>query len=387
MKLSVKRIMALAALASLFGVLEACSSGSNLPPPSPLPRNPHLAHLHQVWSHGIGSGGGNQLLGLSPAAFDHEVVVANAGGYVAAYRTNNGKRVWGTHIHGALSGGPGADNQVVAIGTRKGDVFALNAKTGKHLWKHYVGAAIISAPAVKHNYVAVKTTDGKLIGLSVKTGKQLWVTQQNVPSLILREEAAPLAADGLVFSGFANGRVVAVDPSSGKPVWHKQIAKSQGGNPVSQMVDVGGPMAFAGGDLYVATYQGKLAALSARSGQIFWSHDLSSYTGVAVGGARVYVSTTDGEVEAFDLVTGVPEWKYGKLTYRGLSTPVPFGNVVAVGDKKGWLHFLNHKNGQYLGRINIGNGAIRMPPLVVNHTLVVLSNGGTLAAFRFAKKH
>src|SRR5699024_6774663 len=97
--------------------------------------------------------------------------------------------------------------------------------------------------------------------------------------------------------------------------------------------------------------------------------------------AYVYVSDSAGKVHAYDLVSGVPEWTYKKLGHRRLSAVAPFGSVVAVGDRFGWLHLLARDDGKYLGRVRVSDAPIRMPPLVAGGHLIVLDDDGTLAAY------
>jgi len=380
-----RRLWLLAAVPCLAAV-GACSSGSNLPPAQPLPPNPQKVQVHRDWSHDVGGGGGRQLLGLSPDARDGLVVAASAGGNVVAVDATSGRVKWRHHLGARLSGGPAVGDGLVAVGTRSGKVIALDAKTGKPKWRQYVGAPVNTAPAISNSVVVVKTIAGDVTGLTPADGKELWTRNESVPSLSLRFDTRPLIVDGTAYAGFADGKAMAIDVSTGKAKWRQQVATGQGGNLVADMVDVGGSMAYAGGDLYVATYQGKLAALDDSSGQTIWSRSVSSYTGVTLDGSHLYVSDADGSVHAFDLVTGVPDWVYGKLGYRGLSAPVSDGSIVAVGDRFGYLHFLDRSNGAYLGRVSVGGGPIRMPPVVVDNRVVVLDLDGTLAAYRVSMR-
>ena len=63
------------------------------------------------------------------------------------------------------------------------------------------------------------------------------------------------------------------------------------------------------------------------SGQIWWSHELSSYRGLALDDDNVYVSTSDGEVVALKRRTGVEVWRQKALAHRGLSGPAVAGDA------------------------------------------------------------
>ncbi len=366
---------------TLFAALAACAS-SNLSSPSPLPVNPHQIMVQTDWSVNVGGGGGDQLLGLAPDAGDGLIVAASAGGHVVAINASNGHIEWQRHVKGQLSGGPAIASGLVALGTRSGDVVALDATTGKTQWIRQVGAPVIVSPAIGSGKVVVDTLAGNLVALDAATGKTQWTQANAAPSLSLRTATRPLLVDGVVYGGFADGKTMAVDITTGKLLWLKRIAAGRGGNVVTNMVDVGRQMAYAGGDLYVVTYQGDLAAVVAGNGQVVWSRKISSYTGVTLDATHLYVSDASGRIHAYDLVTGVPLWTYGKLGYRDLSATVSYGSLVVAGDRFGFLHFLDRNTGHYLGRIKMGDGAVRMAPIVVGKQLIVLGEGGELVAYR-----
>lgn len=365
--------------------LAACES-SNIHQPEPLPVNPGQVRVQHDWSVDVGGGGGDQLLGLAPDANGEMVVAASAGGHVVAVDTTSGKIKWQRYLKVRASGGPAVGAGIVAVGTRAGNVIALDANDGHTLWKHYVHSPVIVAPAIGDGQVVVNTLAGDLIALGVHSGSEQWTQSNQAPSLSLRTATRPLIAGGSVYGGFADGKVMAVSVGSGKQLWLKQIAAGHAGNIIGDMVDVGRQMAYTSGDLYVATYQGKLAAVAADSGQVIWSRDLSSYTGVTLDGANLYSSDAEGRVHAFDLVTGVPKWTYGKLAYRGLSAPRSYGSLVAVGDRFGYLHFIDRNTGKYLGRIDVGDGALRMAPIVAGSRLLVLGQSGELVAYQVKVK-
>jgi len=375
-----------AGLALMLATMLAACSSSNIPSPKPLPVNPRQVTVQADWSVDAGGGGGDQLLGLAPDASDGMVVAAGAGGRIVSVNAKNGHTKWSRHIKARLSGGPAIAGGLIALGTRSGDVIVVNADTGKTQWTHYVGSPVIASPAIGGGLVVANTLAGDLVALDAKTGNEKWRQENNSPPLSLRTATRPLIVDGVAYGGFADGKAMAVAMDNGKQLWLKQIAVGQGGNLVADMVDAGRQMAYAGGDLYVATYQGNLSALVASSGQEIWSRKLSSYTGVTADAAHLYVSDAEGRVHAYDLVTGVPVWTYDKLGYRDLSGAVSYGSMVVAGDRFGFLHFLDRNTGKYLGRIHMDEGAIRMAPIVVGNRLIVLSVGGELAAYQASAK-
>ena len=78
---------------------------------------------------------------------------------------------------------------------------------------------------------------------------------------------------------------------------------------------------------------------------------------------------------------GQSVWRNDKMTYRDLTTPVPFRSTVAVGDAKGFIHFLSAYDGSFKARIETDGSAISTTPLVAADRLIVQTRAGSLQAF------
>jgi outer membrane protein assembly factor BamB len=68
------------------------------------------------------------------------------------------------------------------------------------------------------------------------------------------------------------------------------------------------------------------------------------------------------------------------MEWRNISGPAHMGNYVVVGDGKGYVHWLNMRDGHFAARASTG-GEIRSAPVVRNGVVYVLSSSGTLSAY------
>jgi outer membrane protein assembly factor BamB len=118
------------------------------------------------------------------------------------------------------------------------------------------------------------------------------------------------------------------------------------------------------------------------SGQIWWSHDMSSYRGLAVDGENLYVTQSDGIVVALRQRDGSELWRNQKLKLRRLSAPVLTSTAVAVADFQGYVHWLDKTTGELVAREHIAKERVTNSPVAAGDTVVVLTDGGKLAAFR-----
>ncbi len=372
-----------APLAALL-VLTGCSKDKDVDQPAKLVEIKATLPVTKLWSVDVGGGKHQMLLrlGLAPAVEGGVVFAATQKGYVDAYRVSDGRRVWRTRLRLPLSAGPGAGDGLVVVGSTKGDLVALDAATGRVRWRANAEAELLSPPAIGESAVVVRTVDGHLRAYDDANGAPRWSIEQEVPRLSLRGIATPVIVKNEVISGFDNGKVVAVNIDNGNTMWNTTLDAPRGRTELERLVDVDSPVAIVGDNLYAAGYHGRTAQLSIDSGQIWWAHDMSSDHGLVAGVHKVYVVEEDGTVIALSAEDGAEVWQNVTLKWRDLSTPALTPAAVVVGDYQGYLHWLDRNTGVVIARTRDSKYRISSAPIVIGDTVIVLSDGGELAAFR-----
>jgi len=198
----------------------------------------------------------------------------------------------------------------------------------------------------------------------------------------LRGTSSPLLVRGGAITGFASGKLIAIELKRGLPVWEATIAVPRGRSELDRMVDIDSSPSIWGDQLYTVTYQGNVAAVDGANGQIAWSRGMSSPVGLDVDFRQVYVTDEDSNLWALDRRSGASMWKQTGLHNRALTRPAALSNYVAAADFEGWLHVFSRIDGEELGRVRIDSSGVLASPVVADDTLYVYTNGGTLAAYR-----
>ena len=306
-------------LAVIALILSGCStSKDNTLPPQPLTSFQSTANVTRLWTVNVGGGADKYHLRLMPTIANNKIFLVNYRGDVVAVDASNGKILWNANIGKNVTTGIGVYQDNLFVGTHDGYVVALSQNNGTKLWSTSLNRQILASPVAAFGIVLVKTTDGKLTALSANDGYQKWSISNQSPTLTLYAASQPRIIGKLAIVGTVNGHLSAIDITSGATLWSTTIARPQGGSNIERMVDIDVNPVIVGNSVYIATYQGKIAAVNLSNGELKWSHKISSFSGIAADATKVYISDADSRVWAFNSKNGIVSWQQEKLSAEWL---------------------------------------------------------------------
>ena len=356
------------------------------------------------WQRKVGDGLGKKYIRLVPGVVADRIIAADGYGALAAFVRFSGQRIW-QHQVGAVerpgfgikrlldrrdpafvSGGVGIGEGLVLMGTTQGEVIALDVADGSERWRTRVGTEVGAAPTAGNGKVYVQTIDDRISALDADTGVVTWTYDSQMPLLTLRGTSAPVFAQGVLYSGFANGKVVALRAQNGEPIWEQRIMLPEGRSELDRIVDVDAQVELDGASMYALAYQGRVAAISRREGRPMWEQELSGFLDMAQGYGQVYVIDEDDTVSALNKDSGEINWQQAAFARRKLTAPLAFSNYLVVGDEEGYLHVLAQRDGRLMGRRKLGGKGLRTQPIIADDMLYTLTNSGTLTALKVALK-
>jgi outer membrane protein assembly factor BamB len=335
-----------------------------------------------LWSASVGHGTDKLYLKLRPAYDAGRLFAADDRGMVVALDAQNGNQIWKSDTRAPVSAWVGVGEGLVLLGTSNGEILALGEDDGALRWRAAASSEVLASPEAGGGVVVARSVDGRVLGLDVRDGHRIWLYQATVPVLTLRGESVPVLDHGLVVVGLKSGKAVALSAADGKVRWEQVIAVPRGRSELERMVDIDAdPVAYEG-VLYVASFQGRVAALDSATGNPLWGRDISSYAGLAVDSRHVYVTDQHSEVWALDRFTGASVWKQDALHGRALTAPAVQGDSVVVGDFEGYLHWLSLDDGHIEARWRLDSDRVQVRPLVVDEVAYAYGGSGRLAALQ-----
>jgi len=337
--------------------------------------------VKRLWSEKIGADAEFLRVALRPTGDGNRIYAASVNGNVVALDPESGKQIWRNKLGIGLSSGPGVGEDLVVVVAADGYVIALAAEDGTERWRAFISGESLAVPLVHDQYVVVQSVDNKLTALSAFDGSERWSLEQSTPALTMRGSTSPVQVGQTVVTGFDNGRVMAINLSTGDVEWDSMLAPPTGRSDLDRLSDIDGDIAVVGQDIYASGYQGRIASLAAESGQVLWTREVSTYEGVYADWNNVYSTLDNGELIALNRRTGAELWRQNALLRREPTVPVSFRMTVAVGDLEGYLHFFSNVDGEPVARVRAGKSAIVSTPLVMADRLYVQSDDGKVTAW------
>ena len=345
--------------------------------PDPLTEIKETSSSKILWQAKIGVAGDFEFSPMIEAGYAY---AASSTGELIKLDVTSGKQEWRINVAENLSGGVGVGGSLVMVGTPKGVVYAYDL-AGKLQWKSKLSSEILSAPRYFDGIVIVRTGDSRIYGINANDGSRKWVYDRTSPALTLRSSAGLVVDSGAVYAGFGGGKLVSVRADNGKLLWEASVAQPKGVTEIERIADITSLPIVDGPLVYAVAYQGRIAAVDRTSGRVVWNRDISSLSGLSVEDGRIFVAHTAGSIYALDYTTGKSFWRQAALKNRQLTAPVPMGNLTAVGDLEGYVHFLSRDDGALASRIKTSDSPI-MPQMVLVNSNTVLAqtrDGGVYA--------
>ncbi len=361
---------------------------------------PHSGRgLTRVWTANAGRGDSRKnRIGADPIVGGGRIYTLDSGATVTATSTGGGT-AWSTDLtppadrDGEASGGGIAyDGGSVYATTGFGELIALDAGTGAVRWRQKFDAGIGGAPAADGGTVYVTARDGTATAVSADAGKIRWQVQGTQTAAGVVGVSAPAISGDQVIFPFSSGQMLAVQRDTGQPVWQAYVSGKRLGRAFASVSDLTGDPVVADGVIYAGTSAGRLAAVSATTGQPVWSADEGAVSPPIIAGGAVFIVNDENQLVRLDAGTGAVVWrvdmpyftkdrdKRRKAIFAHYG-PILAGGRLFVAASDGQLKAFDPASGALTGGADLPGGAASAP-VVAGGTLYVMSKNGQLHAFR-----
>ena len=367
-------------------VLLACSrAGGIANPASPLPVV-DANHLDPLWSLQIGQtqqpvSDQGWSRSLRPALNGDQLFVAQGDTLLQLSIADERRPVvdWQQTLDSVASG-PVLDADHLALVTDNAQLQWRKQVDGELVWSVNLSARADAMPAIGEQFIVSYNQDGMVQAFVKTDGSLAWQYQTKVPDLTLLGTAKPLIVGDQVIISTPAGRVLALTLANGQVAWEYRIAFAQGRNPLDRLVDADASPIQVGDAVLVGAYQGNIALVNLRTGQMQGSLPVDSLVSPLVIGSLIVVVTSDSQVVAFN-GQGVEQWRQTALQHRRLTAPQNWSGKLAITDAFGGLALLDPTTGELLQTRQVHGVGYRTDAVVADDRYFIQTASGRLTAF------
>ena len=221
------------------------------------------------------------------------LLVTTESGQLVSLNADTGKRVWEFRIEAPLRCWPLVAGGRVFLAGCDERLHAVDATSGKEIAGVDIDGPTGSTPALLGARIFFGTESGTFYSIDISSMETDWQypaahSSQTESRHAVRTAAA--ACQSAVIYGDQGKQVHALDPSSGKPLWHIGVRSRVESSPV-----------IVGDRVFVATGRGRILSLAIDSGDTRWHFDAGGRFSAspAVADSKLVIGNEDGTLYCF----------------------------------------------------------------------------------------
>ena len=246
-------------------------------------------------------------VGAEMSEYDGDILVGS-GTELVALDKYDGAEAWRMDLGGALSGPPEVFGRVAILPVRPNDFVAVDLDSQALMWRRkrptpekltirgQAGAYIDGARAI----AVLGFSDGTLEAVELSSGEIRWLDRLAEPAELFQDiDTRPIPlADGSIVAAAYNKGVYRLGVDDGAPIWFRPLES------------VHGAVKPEGSDFVVmSTGDGRVVGMDPESGRVEWTYATKegSLTRPSdAGNGQVWVGTFSGSLSLLDASTGRP---------------------------------------------------------------------------------
>lgn len=352
--------------------------------------------LKLAWKKSIGRGERGRIpLAAQPIIVNGVIYTLDTRTRARAF-DQNGKELWERDVtpehedEAVITGGLAYSNQRIYVTNGYNQLVALNHEDGEILWIQKLPNASQTAPTVIDNRIFVVTIDNRILALAESDGTLLWEYTGLSESSGIGGTATPAANREVVVPVFSSGEVTALRVENGSLAWSESLSSLRSFGGLASLSYIKALPVIDKGLLITMNFSGRLAAIDIRTGTRIWEREIGGINTPWVAGETIYIISADNHLIAVNRANGLIHWVKKLPSYENPEKmkramhwqgPLMAGNRLIMVASNGLVIEADPTNGDILKEWKTQN-KISIPPIIAGETLYILSQDGTLLAYK-----
>lgn len=309
---------------------------------------------------------------MSPIVYKDTIIAGNAYDGLISYGMDSKNKNWRVNIPFGVEASGAAIKDRLFVGSNNGTMYSVDLSNGEIVWQFDTKSELVGEPLLNEGILYFVSGSQSLYAVDASNGRQLWIhnRQDTANNMTIRGGSKPSISNGLVYAGFSDGTLVAVNAKTGTEQWEITLNRN------TKFRDIDASPVIDGDFIYINSYDDKIYCLSKDKGEIVWTANFGGASTPLVYKGKVFVVSSKGEIVALSQKDGTEIWK--NTTNQGVYTePALLNDVIVAGESQGKLQFFNSENGKKIGSFEPGRGVFSKPS-IYGDTLYFISGEGNV---------
>ena len=326
-----------------------------------------------VWSTSVNGGIYGNTAYMSMVKDNNILYSVDTDGLISAVSSQDGSTIWQVPTNYEISSGPSVLNDKICVGTMNAklacfDINSLATNSYIPLISYiqnsttfseastYIEIDLITELAspiqMINNLFLLKLDNDDLYLIDSDTQDTIWKSEsQNIP-LRTKGASKPKLYNNSVLLARDNGSIASYNQINGTLEWFTIISSRSGRNDLESQRDAEMDILIQDERLFYGHYQGDLASLDIRTGDIIWSSPFSFINNLTIKNNSIFGSTTDNMLVSLDQASGFLNWKVN--LNESVTEPFVIGKTVMVFSVTGILYGYNIETGNQVYKMDYG---------------------------------
>lgn len=313
---------------------------------------------------------------MSPVIYKNSIIVGNAYDGLVSYDLTSKNEKWRVKIPYGVEASVATIKDRLFVGSNNGKMYSIDMTNGEIVWFFDSKSELVSEPLLDEGVLYFISGSQSLYALDASNGKQLWIhnRQDTTNTITVRGGAKPSISKGIVYVGFSDGALVALNSRTGTEQWEITLNRN------TKFKDIDASPVIDGDFIYINSYDDKVYCLSKEKGEVIWHTNFGGHGTPLIAGDNLFITSSKGDLVALAKKDGRVLWS--KKTKEGIFTePLLFGPkldpMIVTGESQGKLLFFNATTGEKLQVFEPGRGVFSKPS-VHGDSLYFISGEGNI---------
>jgi len=263
-----------------------------------------------------------------------------------------------------------------------GFLYSIDTETGKPIWQQNYGVPFSSNLNFYKSILYVVNQNSRLYAFNPIDGEKIW-SFESLSGLIKpsRSSSISILNNNLLFTNDV-GDVTVIDLNQQVIVWTKNILSQ---NTISNnLIFKTSNLLIDKKDVFISSNNGDLLNFNFDTGEIKWSHKLSSIQNHISTDKYLFVLTENGFIIAFNKTNGTILWSLNltKFSRDSKTFPSYYGLLLASNNlyatsSNGDIYKISANDGTYISHKKI-NSDLSRAPIIVDNRIFILNRSSEL---------